>query len=313
MRSLPFAVGVVALLAAACDAGVATPVPTSPAAVTLQALSIDRFPSEFAVDAKAQLQARGAYSDGHTADVTGQVRWATLSLACLIDTAGMLTAMAEGDCDVEASLGDVKATSSVRVGASNIFTVSGVVRERWGRRSPGIRGTVTIVTGTRSGQRVTTEADGTFSLTGLPKGIVQIEAVADSYEPITVSVSPSRPTAEFMLEPVMERYARDFANPVETLLNNWTTIRLHLSRRGPVTLRLTSNRQQCEVSYFTVFSARLVTGSGDAISPCYGEFAVESREIVDPGEHVISVFTSWLGSVSGGVPTQRDLVVTYPR
>lgn len=314
MRSRPFAVGVLALLAAACDSGVATPVPTSPAAVTLQALSIDGFPSAFAVDAQAQLQARGAYSDGHTADVTAQVRWATLSLACLIDTSGMLTAMVEGDCDVEASLGDVKATSSVRVGASNLFTVSGVVRERWAPKSAGMAGTVTILSGDRAGQRVTTGADGTFTIAGVPKATVQLVATADGFDSVTTTVSPARASTEFMMEPVMVSHDGRFVYraDLDSFDRQFVRIEFRVSHQGPVTIRLVSDQEQCEVSYQGVYGASLRRSDGTRLWSlgCPEEGVPESRtQIVPPGDYYILI-----GAMNGPLDRWplRAYFVSYP-
>jgi hypothetical protein len=304
-----------AILAAACESGVTPlPAPTSPAPVSLQTLSISGIPAALAVDETAQLAANGAYSDGHTADVTAQVRWATRSLACLIDAAGTLRGIIEADCEIEASLDDVKASASIRIGPSNTFTITGTVRERWAPKSAGMAGTVTILSGDRAGQRVTTGADGTFTIAGVPKATVQLIATADGFDSVTTTVSPARASTEFMMEPVMVSHNGRFVYraDLDSFDRQFVRIEFRVSHQGPVTIRLVSDQEQCEVSYQGVYGASLRRSDGTRLWSlgCPEEGVPESRtQIVPPGDYSILI-----GAMNGPLDRWplRAYFVSYP-
>lgn len=314
MRRHPIPAYVLALLTVACDSGVGGPSPTSPTPAALQTIAITGLPPAFAVEEAARLSASGRYSDGTTADVTAQVRWSTLSAACVIDQSGMLTAMAAETCEVEAALGDVAGRTSVQITSSKVFTISGVIRERWGPQSPGMRGTITIVSGERAGHRVMTEADGSFSIAGVPKGSVQVVAAAEDFEPLTMTVSPPRATAEFMMEPVLieerYRYIPVFSDP----WNHAEYIPFTITHGGPLTVQLSSNQQQCEISYAGVFDASWQNpdGSRSALSICVygpGTHTEELTELASAGQYVLRVH---MKGYSPGTTQWREVRLRYP-
>lgn len=304
-------------LAAACGGGPTSPAP--PVAVTLQRVTITGLPEAFAVEEKAQLAASATYSDGRTETVTSRVTWSATSSACSIGTGGLLSAVAEGDCGVEAALDGVKAAASVMVGPSKFFTISGVVRERFGPGSPGIPGSVTIINGEQAGRRVATNADGTFSIPGVPRATLQLRAEAGGFESNTTDVAPASPSAQFMLEPEMAVVERRFV-PLpswDEAMYQTLEMRVTVTHRGVLTLRLSSNQQHCEISYASVFYAQVYKPDRNGIRPldvavCPPGPSVEERTLLlDPGSYTI--YVGVMNSLSGSASPYRDVYLRYPR
>jgi hypothetical protein len=304
--------GLAVLTAAACGATT----PTQPDSVTLRALAITGMPSSFWADERVALAAQATYSDGRTETATGRVRWATRTLACLVDGAGMLTGASEGDCTVEASLDGVTATAAVRVGAARFFSVTGRVREEFGVGQPAMaRVSVVVVNGPKAGHRVETDAAGMFTISDVPREVVQLRVEADDYAPLTLSVAPGDPPQDVLVSPVISIDERSFPESGSDL---WREVQISFTvrHRGPFVLRLTANQQQCEVSYHTVFSATLLrTGVQLAwVCPDWNRSGTEppalgeDRRILEPGDYIIRVgYSPWLFG------SNRRMYLSYPR
>lgn len=312
MKSRFFAAGV-ALLAAACGANP----PTTPAPVTLRSLSITGMPSSFWAEERVQLGAQAVYSDGRTDSATERVRWVTRTLACIVDSAGMLTATSEGDCTVEASLEGVTATASVRVGAARFFTVSGRVREEFGIGQPAMTGApVVVVSGAKAGQRVETNTAGMFTVANLPREPVQLRIEPEGYAPISMTAAPGSPPLDVLVSPQLVVDERSFP-----IAGSWRStvveIPFTVRHRGPFVLRLTANTQQCEVSYQTVFEVQLLQSGVRVVSLCPNWNLIgmqppalaEDRRILEPGDYMVRVFSAnWCCSGE-----DRRMYLSYPR
>lgn len=118
------------------------------------------------------------------------------------------TAVAEGECAVEASFEGYRASATRRVDPSKLFSISGVVREKWGDGEPPILAAVRLMSGAQAGRSVSAAADGTFSFAAVPKELIAIRAEADSFESSTHDVSPQSPAAVFKLRAVVSRLTR---------------------------------------------------------------------------------------------------------
>ena len=304
--------GLVIFTAAACGADA----PTAPAPVTLRALAITGMPASFWAEERVALAAQATYSDGRTENATGRVRWATRTLSCLVDAAGVLTGASEGDCTVEASLDGVTAAASVRVGAARFFSLTGRVREEFGIGQPVMaRVPVVVVNGPKAGHRVETDAAGVFTIGELPREPVQIRLQADGYAPVTLTAAPGTPPLDVMVSPVIHIEERSFP---ETGPEMWRQVDFPFTvwRRGPFVLRLTADYQQCEVSYSTVFSAALWRSGVQLVGLCpYWNRSgaeppalVEDRRILDPGDYVVRV--GYSPAFIGG---NRRMYLSYPR
>lgn len=302
-----------AILAAACGSDP----PTTPAPVTLRSLSITGMPSGFWAEERVQLGAQATYSDGRTDNATERVRWATRTLACIIDSAGMLTGTSEGDCTVEASLEGVTTTASVRVGAARFFTVSGRVREEFGIGQPAMaRAPVVVVSGAKAGHRVETDSAGMFTITNLPRESVQLRIEPDGYAPVSVTAAPGSPALDVLVPPQLVVDERSFpitGSGSSTVVEIPFTVR----HRGPFVLRLTANTQQCEVSYTTVFEAWLLRSGVRLVSLCPNwnrtgmqpPALAEDRRILEPGDYLVRAFSSnWCCSGE-----DRRMYLSYPR
>lgn len=292
MRLRPLAVGALLLLLAGCDSNPVPTTPVSPTPVTLQTLTIAGIPAELAVEESVQLSAHAVYSDGRNSNVTSQVRWASLSLACLVDASGMLTALAAELCEVEATLEGRTAAASLRISHANVFTISGTVRERWAPRSPGMQATVTVTSGARAGDRIVTNADGTFVIARVPKETVELTATADGFEDRSVTVTPSRPTAELMMESNTTSREGTFVYiPLHPDFYQEVTFAFRATEYGPVTVQLSSYSGNCEVSHHTAFYAFLTRQDGSVLwseAMCDG-VPVNHTQIVPAGDYRVTV------------------------
>ena len=207
---------------------------------------------------------------------------------------------------------------------SDKFTVSGAVRERWGVGTPGIQSSVTVVSGAHAGRRITTNIDGTFALTRVPKESIQIRAEAAGFEPLTVDVSPDRPSVELMVEPIMVEDERSLeieapprSNEFFVLSYQNVDIPFTTGRRGPVTVRLSSNQPSCEVSYGGVYGASIQKADGTRLqvavcpgSPNVAVLTAEKTEPMAPGKYVLQVHMMNVYWVPGQL---RKVLLRYPR
>ncbi len=83
-------------------------------AETLQSISISAPNSSLVIGNSEQFTATGTYSDGSTADLTGQVAWnSSNAQAATIDAAGLATAVARGTSDITAALGGITSNTFV--------------------------------------------------------------------------------------------------------------------------------------------------------------------------------------------------------
>lgn len=194
---------------------------------------------------------------------------------------------------------------------STTFTASGVVRDQWGVESPPVpSATVTLMTGAQAGRQVITGQDGAFTFSGVPNGPVVIRASAEGFISGTIDVAPWRPMADVLLGPVMEVVERSFAPP-EVLSSHYEQwfIPFTVGRRGPVTLRLSSNQRECESSYQTTYWAQ-IEGRPKLIVCPPGPLTVERTEVLDPGRYSLRVVVMRLGML----PTdKREMYLSYPR
>ncbi|HET9553899.1 MAG TPA: Ig-like domain-containing protein, partial [Anaeromyxobacteraceae bacterium] len=87
-------------------------------AVALQSIAVTPANPSLVEGFTQQLTATGTYTDGHTADLTSQVTWASSATAsATVGTAGLVTAQAPGSAQVSASLGGRSGAVTVTVTA----------------------------------------------------------------------------------------------------------------------------------------------------------------------------------------------------
>jgi RHS repeat-associated protein len=98
--------------------GSATITVTNPAP-TLTALAIIPSSANLQVGGTLQLRAQATYSDNSTADVTAQATWTTSSSpVATVSSAGLATAVAQGNVTIGAAVASVSAMSTIAVGPS---------------------------------------------------------------------------------------------------------------------------------------------------------------------------------------------------
>jgi hypothetical protein len=91
---------------------------TSP---TLAAIQVTPASVTLAVGITQQLTATGAYSDGSTRDITGQVTWSSATIAtATVSATGLATAVQAGSTAISATLGGVAGSASLSVVAATL-------------------------------------------------------------------------------------------------------------------------------------------------------------------------------------------------
>lgn len=116
------------------------------------------------------------------------------------------TAVAEGECAVEASFEGYRASATLR--SLEAFLDLGCRPGEVGRWRTAHSCGGSIDERAQAGRSVSAAADGTFSFAAVPKELIAIRAEADSFESSTHDVSPQSPAAVFKLRAVVSRLTR---------------------------------------------------------------------------------------------------------
>jgi hypothetical protein len=228
-------------------------------------------------------------------------------LNCVVTTAGAVTALDVGGCGVSAAYGGASADANVIVAPPRIYTISGVVREKYAVREPAIPlATVTLTTGPQAGRRVTADALGRYVFEGVPIGAVGVRAEAAGFEPATEEATLARPTFDFFLFPPSESIRWNS----RTDLPGVTTFRV--THRGPASL--TAWAEQYECGTYETFGAYVTptTGPGDAVFglfPCRPGVEETKTVVLEPGEYHLVVMMLFQESR----PRNARLEFTYPK
>lgn len=284
---------------------------TTPAAATIQRLSVSGLREALAVGDAVQLHAFAEYSNGERQDVTGTARWSSKTLNCLVTASGALSAREAGPCLVAAAYSGASGTAETQVQPARVFTLEGTVRDAWEVNEPVLpHATVTLTTGLQAGRSVTTDANGWFEITGVPNGPVSVRADAHGLEPQTTEASPERRSIAFALTAPVETvsWKRTTSTYSETF---WTQIPFQMRHRGPVVITLTTTAQSDYCGTYENFSVGVAGPISDLkwddrpAPRCGGTATL--RGTGPAGSYQLSIF---LRSAPLGT---RELTLTHPR
>src|SRR4051794_17085981 len=189
---------VLVLLAAAwtsgCGGGKSTPTTPTPATTStspspppsaITRVTIVGNVTLSAIGETSQLTATATFNDNSTTDVTSLGSWQVIDARVItVSPGGILSATGLGATWIAFSYQSKSATQQVTVTPSGTFVIAGRVRE------PGLSGLPNVeVVDTISHRSTTTDADGLFSLPGLPQLRAHLTVQKEEYEPIEVDVT----------------------------------------------------------------------------------------------------------------------------
>jgi hypothetical protein len=160
------------------------------------------------VGATSQLSATAGWPDGTTQNVTSDVRWrlADMSVATISST-GLVTAVAFGLTDLDASYGALSKTLQVVVTPAGTFVASGRVREPGMGSLGGVR-----VLEPQSGTSVLTDQNGHYSLGSLTSAHLNFEK--EGYEPGQLDATPNG-SNDLPLQRIVRIAAGDIVTPAK--------------------------------------------------------------------------------------------------
>jgi len=284
---------------------------TTPAAATIQRLSVSGLREALAVGDAVQLHAFAEYSNGERQDVTGTARWSSKTLSCLVTASGALSAREAGLCLVAAAYSGASGTAETQIQPARVFTVEGTVRDAWEVNEPALpHATVTLTTGVQAGRSLTTDANGWFEITRVPNGPVSVRADAHGLEPQTTEATPERRSIAFALTAPVETvsWKRTTTTGLET---SGTQIPFQMHHRGPVVITMTTTAQNDWCGTYENFLFHVAGPISDLkwddrpAPGCGGTATI--RGTGPAGSYQLSI--SLLAASSG----TRELKLTHPR
>ena len=138
--------------------------------------------SEVAPGTSMQLRAQAELADGRTNDVTSQATWMSSNPAALtVSNLGVVTAHAQGEATVTASMPGANGTIEVIVVPVGTFRLTGQVADV-DLSSFGIYGAEIELTGSAGPLRTTSDLTGKFKFYGVG-GVVELRVTTDGYRP----------------------------------------------------------------------------------------------------------------------------------
>jgi hypothetical protein len=301
--SVGVAVGLGASLLVGCGAQSA-PSPAAPTPVGVGRVTIAGAPASFSVGETAQLTATAVFWDAHTQDVTTIATWSTTTLACLVSRTGRVTAMAEGECQVQAAYEGMGGSADLKVGPSKTFRISGVIRERWAPREPPLSGAVvTLTSGPQAGRSTTTGTTGEYRFDGVPIGTLTLRVEAAGFETGAAEVAPDSPAVDVLLVPQQTAFRWSPQGGSARLDQPFD-----VGHFGPVTLTTFSPYFECGT--YETMGASVVAPEGDhALNsyPCIQNAPNTVQKVLGPGRYVLSAWVMF--SPSAG----RLVEISYPQ
>jgi len=235
MRSV-FTFIVMVVLASCSDAPKApttpSPFPPSVSAIppSVSALSVSGIDVPLVAGQSVQLTATATLSDGTSSDVTARVSWSSENTAvATISSAGLLQVVGGGEASLVATYQDLTARAPVLVG----FDVSGQIREAEPFSTPIANAQVEVIGGPSAGQKVTSDANGRFSLAGITRGGFALVFSKDGY--VTVQRVVDALPRDAHPDVVLLQAQKTFTWRSDAKSGRWT-FPITISRRSPVSL-----------------------------------------------------------------------------
>ena len=140
-----------------------------------------------------QLTATARLSDGSTQDVTRSASWSSSDTAiATVSSTGYVTIVASGDVDLRATYQGVTGDARLTVAIPKTYALTGVVAEVAPHVQPIAGARVQIVGG--GAGFTTSDANGVYSIAGLPAGRNIIEVTKDGYQTYDNEITVSADT-----------------------------------------------------------------------------------------------------------------------
>ena len=206
ISSLAIAVVLAAVLTA-CDSQPTRPTPTPEATFSPIRIEIQG-PQRVPPGQTAQLAAIAFAQDGSARDVSASATWRAFRPSILTVQAGLVSAVAVGESNVEAVFTGLRSTREVVVVPAGTFRLFGLVSEADDARVPVVDARVEATGGQIAGVQTTTAPDGRYRLSGVA-GDMTLRVSKDGYQTHTQNLvvtedSPSVPVALALVRPRLD-------------------------------------------------------------------------------------------------------------
>ncbi len=251
-----------------------TPTPTTtipapaPSSNTVTRVTISGNVTLSAIGETSQLTVIATLSDNSTKDVTSLGVWQVSDRRVItLSQGGLLSVTGLGATWIAFSYQSRSATQLVTATPPGTFAISGRVRE------PGLSGLPNVeVVDTTSGRSATTDADGLFSLAGLPQLRAHLTVQKEGYEPADVDVTDAN--VDLPVQRVVRLTAGETVTPAKLAPNDLSyivggsgcgpcrLIRVMAPQAGTLHLRITWS--VTTASRLSLFAAgQVVDGTGE--------------------------------------------------